>query len=239
MDALAAGPSGGLSIIVPVLDEAGIIADNLARLRRQVGPDTEILVVDGGSRDGTPARAAPYAKVLHAAPGRAGQLNAGARAAGGRWLLFLHADTLLPDGFASAPAEAQRLGLRAGVFRLHIAGRHPLLPVLSAGANWRTRWRAIFLGDQAPFVERELFEAAGGFPDQPLLEDLEFALRLKRLGVRLYFSPLRAQTSARRWEEGGFLATWWLMRRIFHRYRRHGAGALASMGYRDVRQGGG
>lgn len=228
-------PAGDLSIIIPALNEAGVIGETLGRLRAQLGKTAEILVVDGGSADGTQALAHPLARVIEGPRGRAAQLNRGAGEASGQWLLFLHADTRLPEGFPGEPAAAARAGCRAGAFRLRIAGRHPLLPLLSAGANARTRLRGIFLGDQAPFLERELFTEMGGFPDQPLLEDLELALRLKRRGVRVYLSPLAAETSGRRWEQEGFFATWWRMRRIFQAYRRGGSAALPGLGYPDVR----
>ena len=222
------------SIILPVLDEAAIIEEALRRLRGQA-PEAEILVVDGGSRDDTVRRAAAYCGVLKSEPGRANQLNRGARAAGGDWLLFLHADTRLPDNFQAAIETAEQRGFRVGVFRLRIAGTHPLLPLSSLGANLRSQFRRIFLGDQAMFIRRELFQVLGEFPLQPLLEDYAFSLRLKRHAIPFYFSPLKVETSGRRWEQAGFFRTWWQMRRIFRRYHRLGEAALLARLYRHVR----
>ena len=222
------------SIILPVLDEAEIIEEALRRLRRQA-PEAEILVVDGGSRDDTVRRAAAYCRVLKSERGRANQLNRGARAAGGDWVLFLHADTRLPDNFLAAMEAAERRGLHVGAFRLRIAGSHPLLPLSSLGANLRSRFRRIFLGDQAMFIRRELFQELGGFPVQPLLEDYAFSLRLKRRPIPFYLSPLKVETSGRRWEQAGFFRTWWQMRRIFRFYHRFGEAALPARLYRHLR----
>ena len=224
-----------LSIILPVLNEGAIIADALERLRAQA-PRAELLVVDGGSADATAALAEGNTRVMTCEPGRARQLNLGAREAGGGWLLFLHADTRLPDGFEDAIAAAGRQGREAGVFSLRIVGSHPLLPLLSLGANLRTRLRRIFLGDQALFIRASLFRELGGFPDLPLLEDYAFSLLLKRRGVPIYFSPLKAHTSGRRWDAGGFFRTWLQFRSIFFRYNLHGATAASAAEYRSVRR---
>lgn len=207
-----------LSIVIPALDEAAGIVAALERLRHQA-PRAGRIVVDGGSTDGTAALAAPLARVIAAPRGRAAQLNAGARAATGDWLLFLHADTRLPDGFADEPARAAAAGCAAGAFRLRIEGRHPLLPALAWGANLRTRLRHVALGDQALFCTRALFEARGGFPALPILEDYAFTLDLRRAGIPLYLSPLAATTSGRRWDTQGFWRTWWRFRRIYWRSR--------------------
>lgn len=225
-----------LSIVIPTLNEAALIAPALERLRGQA-PEAERIVADGGSADATARLAGPLARVIHCGGGRgrARQMNEGARQAQGEWLLFLHADTRLPEGFADALAEAERRGLAAGVFRLRIVGSHPLLPLLSLGANLRSRMRRIFLGDQALFIRKELFDALGGFPEQPLLEDYELALLLKRRGIPFYLSPLRAETSGRRWEQEGFFRTWWRFRRIFFHYRRHGSTGRSDAGYPPIR----
>ncbi|MCZ6645908.1 MAG: TIGR04283 family arsenosugar biosynthesis glycosyltransferase [SAR324 cluster bacterium] len=223
-----------LSIIVPVLDEAPLVADALRRLRGIAG-DAEILVVDGGSSDGTARLAGACGRVLQSERGRARQLNLGAQEARGEWLLFLHVDTRLPPEFRQAIAEAESTGCAAGVFRLRIVGRHPLLPLLGLGANLRTRLRRIFLGDQALFIRKALFRELGGFPDLPLLEDYAFSLLLKRRGLPCYLSPLRVETSGRRWDTRGFFSTWWLFRRIFHRYRMSGGSAQALGQYEQIR----
>ena len=223
-----------LSIIIPVLDEASVIEQALERVRA-AAPEAELVVADGGSRDGTPGLAAKHARVVISGRGRALQMNRGARESSGQWLLFLHADTVPPRGLSAEIAEASRLGFDAGAFRLRIAGRHPLLPLLAWGANLRTRRRGIALGDQGLFVRRDLFWRLGGFPHLALMEDYAFALKLKRAGVRLYVSPLVVETSGRRWDELGFFRVWWRMRRYYLSYHWRGDTAALARGYRDVR----
>lgn len=204
-----------LSIIIPTLNEAeGIVAalESLAELRRR---GHEVIVADGGSADGTANLAAALAdRVLAASPGRAGQMNAGARVATGDVLLFLHADSRLPG-------TADRLvlqGLAAsgfawGRFDVSIAGAHPLLRAVETMMNLRSRLTRICTGDQCIFVGREAFEAVGGYPDQALMEDIAISARLRRLSAPLCLRE-RCVTSARRWESRGVLRTvvlmWWL-----------------------------
>ena len=211
-------PTPSLSIIIPALNEAARVEAALQRLRAQA-PEAEIVVVDGGSRDGTAALAARYCRVIAGPPGRARQMNLGAGESRGEWLLFLHVDTLLPDGFAGELARAAGRGCQAGAFRLRIAGRHPLLPLLAWGANLRTRWLRIALGDQALFCTRALFTAQQGFPPLPIGEDYAFTLRLRRAGTPLYLARLAVETSGRRWDEQGFWRTWWRFRTIYRRFR--------------------
>ena len=223
-----------LSIVLPALNEAAVVAEALARLRAQA-PEAELLLVDGGSQDGTPERAAPFCRVLREGRGRARQLNRGAREARGEWLLFLHVDTRLPDGFQAELERAARRGCEAGAFRLRIVGRHPLLPLLAWGANLRTRWLRLALGDQALFCTRARFAAQGGFPDLPLLEDYAFTLGLRRAGVRLCLARTAVETSGRRWEQRGFWRTWWRFRRIYWQARRGGDLQRLRAGHEDVR----
>lgn len=204
-----------LSIIVPTLDEAPGIAACLARLAPLRGRGAEVIVADGGSADGTAQVAAPLAdRVLAGARGRAAQMNAGASRAGGDTLLFLHADTRLPE-------DADRLvldGLAAsgrewGRFDVAIEGASPLLRVVASCMNARSRLTAIATGDQAIFVRRAAFEAAGGFPPIALMEDIALSKALKRRGPPLCLRS-RAITSGRRWERHGTLATVLLMWRL-------------------------
>src|SRR5699024_6382018 len=149
-------------------------------------------------------------KVIVRAPGRSRQMNAGAREARGRHLLFLHADTRLPAG-ADLSIESALSGQCAwGRFDVRLEGRHPLLPVIARAMNLRSRLTGIATGDQGLFMTREAFEAAGGFPDQPLMEDIEMSRRLKRLSPP---ASLRATvtTSGRRWERDGAWRTIRLM----------------------------
>lgn len=223
-----------LSIILPVLNEATAIGAALRRLREQAA-DAELIVADGGSSDGTPELARADARVVTAERGRARQMNAGARAATGDWLLFLHVDTRLPEGFETEIAAAEAAGFEAGAFRLGIAGRHPLLPLLAWGANLRSRWRGIALGDQALFVRRPLFDRLGGFPALPLMEDYAWSRRLRREGIPLYLASRRVVTSGRRWDQAGFWRTWWQMRRYFRHFDRTGDAERPARGYPDLR----
>ena len=202
-----------LSIIVPVLNEAGTIAavlQDLARLRTR---GVEIVVVDGGSQDRTAALAEAAAdRVLVAARGRASQMNAGALAATGDALLFLHADTRLPP-------DADTLVLRAlcqfvwGRFDVAVEGASGLLPVVSRLMNLRSRLTGIATGDQAIFVRRDVFCRVRGFRDIPLMEDIVLSRDLKRLG-RPACLRARVVTSGRRWDRHGALRTILLMWRL-------------------------
>ena len=223
-----------LSIIIPTLNEAQAIEPCLRKVAAHA-PEAERIVVDGGSQDGTPLAAQGWARVLSSPRGRGIQMNRGAREARGRWLLFLHADTLLPDGFWAELERAQGLGYRAGAFRLRIAGRHPLLPVLALGANLRTRLTGIALGDQALFAERAWFLARGGFPDLPLMEDYAWSRALRAHGERLCLARLAVTTSGRRWDSQGFWRTWWQMRGMTWRFRHGSAAQALAEGYPPLR----
>lgn len=204
-----------LSIIVPVLNEAEALGSTLARLQPLRQSGHEVVMVDGGSSDGSPALAVPWAdRVLVAPRGRARQMNAGAAAASGDMLLFLHADTLLPNDAAQRVLEGLVASGRGwGRFDVRLSGRHPLLRVVERLMNLRSRLTGIATGDQAMFARRALFEQAGGFPILPLMEDITLSRRLKRLGRPLCLRA-RVITSSRRWEERGVLQTillmWWL-----------------------------
>jgi rSAM/selenodomain-associated transferase 2 len=175
----------------------------------------EIVVVDGGSADGTATLAAPLAdRVLTSARGRATQMNAGAAAARGDVLVFLHADTRLPAGADRLILEGLAQSRRAwGRFDVTIEGRHPLFPIIAWFMNTRSRLTGIATGDQAMFVTRAAFAAAGGFPEIALMEDIEFARRLKRVSRPLCLRA-RVTTSGRRWEARGVLRTILLMWRL-------------------------
>lgn len=204
-----------LSIIVPVLDEAEAIVATLEPLQPARRAGVEILVVDAGSRDATCALARPLADhVLQAPRGRAAQMNAGAAAASGEVLLFLHADTLLPAGAPGAIASALADGRRAwGRFDVTIGASHPMLTVVGALMNARSRWTGIATGDQAIFARRRAFEAVGGFPPIPLMEDVALSRALKRLSPPAALRE-RVVTSGRRWERHGIFRTIVLMWRL-------------------------
>jgi rSAM/selenodomain-associated transferase 2 len=203
-----------LSIIVPVLDEAAGIEACLAPLQPMRARGVEVVVVDGGSRDATRSLAAPLADlVLQSARGRALQMNAGARAAHGEVLVFLHADTILPGEADVAIARVIGGGAHWGRFDVSIAGPDPLLAVVAAMMNARSRLTGIATGDQAIFVRRDDFVAAGAFREIPLMEDIALSKRLKRISRPACLRE-RVVTSGRRWERRGTLRTIVLMWRL-------------------------
>jgi rSAM/selenodomain-associated transferase 2 len=204
-----------LSIIIPVLDEAATIAEALAALAPLRDRGAEVIVVDGGSRDRTVEQAFPLADVVITAPrGRGSQMNAGVDAAHSDVLIFLHADTRLPPDAdrVVVAALAQSQGVW-GRFDVTIAGRSPLLRVVAAMMNWRSRATGIATGDQAMFVTRAAFARAGGFPDIPLMEDIELSRRLKALGPPACLAA-RVTTSGRRWDRDGIIRTVFMMWRL-------------------------
>jgi len=201
-----------LSIVIPTLDEAV----NLARLLPELAercPEAEVIVVDGGSSDRTAevVRSYPSTRYLTSERGRARQMNTGAREAGGDVLLFLHADTLLPADASAAVARALAdPAVAGGRFNVRFASPRWPFRVIAAFMNWRSRVTRIATGDQAIFVRRAAFEALGGYPDLPLMEDIELSRRLKRIG-RMACLPLCVTTSARKWERDGIVRTVLLM----------------------------
>ena len=202
-----------LSIIVPALDEAAAIAATLEPLAPLRAAGDEVIVVDGGSADATAAIAARSAdKVIQTPRGRARQMNAGAAIATGDALLFLHADTRLPVNAAQLVRGAL-LTHGWGRFDVRIEGRSRGLAVVAFFMNWRSRLTGIATGDQAMFARREVFTAAGGFPEIPLMEDVAFSARLKAIS-RPACLAARAVTSGRRWERRGVLRTIVLMWRL-------------------------
>ncbi|NBC00101.1 MAG: glycosyltransferase [Bacteroidetes bacterium] len=189
-----------LSVIIPTLNEAAQLPRTLQSVVRQ-DHACEVIVVDGGSTDGTRAVASEAARLLEAPRGRAQQMNAGARAATGAALLFLHADTRLPPrAFAQIRQTLQTPGTEAGAFRLTFDRSSPLLDFYA----WCTRWPLpqICFGDRGLFMTRAAFEAVGGFPDQPMFEDLALVCALHRRGG-FRFLDMAVTTSARRFSAMG------------------------------------
>jgi len=204
-----------LSIIIPALNEAEHIVttlDGLQPLRRR---GVEVIVADGGSTDATVTLAQPAAdRVITTERGRAWQMNAGAAAATGEILCFLHADTQLPENADGLIIDGLARARRSwGRFDVDIAGGHPMLKVIARMMNWRSHLTGIVTGDQAIFITRSLFEAAGRFPEIPLMEDIALSRQLK-----VYSRPLciahRLTTSGRRWEQQGLWRTVLLMWRL-------------------------
>jgi rSAM/selenodomain-associated transferase 2 len=209
-----------LSIVIPALNEAARIAATLAALAPLRAQGVEVIVVDGGSRDGTLQRCEGAADVLVTSPrGRARQMNAGARAAMGDALLFLHADTTLPPGALMLISDA--LAHHAwGRFDVRIAGCSRWLPIVAVLMNIRSRLTGIATGDQALFMRREAFDAVGGFPDQALMEDVEICKRLRRHAGAPACLRAKVVTSGRRWDERGAWRTIVLMWRLRWLYWR-------------------
>jgi rSAM/selenodomain-associated transferase 2 len=203
-----------LSIVMPVLNEAASIEAALLALACSRQRGVEVIVADGGSRDGTAALARELADgVVTAPPGRASQMNTGAAASHGDVLLFLHADTHLPDNADRLVLDGlARSGACWGRFDVRIDGGGLLGPIALA-MNWRSRLTGIATGDQAMFVTRAAFEAVGGFPAIALMEDVALSAKLKRAGKPLCLRA-RVTTSARRWSKHGALRTMLLMWRL-------------------------
>jgi rSAM/selenodomain-associated transferase 2 len=221
-----------LSVIVPVLDEAAGITATLQALAPLRAAGHEVIVVDGGSRDATAKLAAPLASaVLRSARGRPRQMMPGAPAAQGQVLLFLHADTTLPQGAVAAVLQALNGGARWGRFDVAISGRSCWLPVVARLMNLRSRLTGIATGDQAIFVQTQLFQQLGGYADLPLMEDIELCKRLRATAPPACLR-LKATTSGRRWDQRGPWRTIWLMWRLRWRYWRGESPAALARAYR-------
>lgn len=214
-----------VSVIIPALNEEGCVAAAV-RSARAAGAD-QVIVVDGGSGDGTVAAASGLADaVLTVAPGRALQMNAGAAAADGDVLLFLHADTVMPAGSIELVKSACReQGLAGGACTVELgvshgapAGRHAILRLIGRMINVRARLFRSYTGDQGMFVRRDIFDAVGRYPEIPLMEDVVLSRAVARRG-KTALVPARLMTSARRWEARGpartILLMWGL--RLAHR----------------------
>jgi rSAM/selenodomain-associated transferase 2 len=199
--------AGNLSVIIPAVNEAALIADFLGHLRGKV-PGAELIVVDGGSEDDTATLASQLAdRVLQCARGRARQMNAGAAVASGQVLWFLHADSVVPDepcsSIASALDDEKTAG---GCFRLKFPRREWVYRVSDALGNVAVDLFQIALGDHGIFCRREAFVQVGGYPDVPLMEDAEFYRRLRRVG-RVRQLPAYIVSSPRRYEQLGPVRT--------------------------------
>ncbi len=228
-----------LSIIVPTLNERESIAETLASLQALRRNGTELIVVDGGSEDGTLALAAPLCdQAFVARRGRASQMNAGAQKSAGDCLLFLHSDTTLPPGVLDIIQNALANSLRVwGRFDVKIESPLRRLIIVAAMMNLRSRWTGIATGDQAIFVTRSAFDQAGGFPDLPLMEDVEFSRRLKGLSPPACIRA-KVTTSGRRWEREGPIKTMLLMWRLRLAYSLGVHPAKLAERYADARRDG-
>lgn len=209
-----------LSIVIPVLNEASIIEQTLSPLQvLRERQSVEILLVDGGSRDATIELSRLLVdQVICTANGRGAQMNKGAKAANGNYLLFLHADTRLPCRFFPLLLDVFDKGALWGRFDVRLSGRGWLFRLIEAMMNWRSRRTGIATGDQAIFVRRELFQRVGGYPAIALMEDIVLSRKLKRWAMPVCIRE-KALTSSRRWEDNGIVRTvvlmWWLRARFY------------------------
>lgn len=214
-----------LSIVMPVLNEAEVIAAAVEALAPLLARGAELIVADDGSSDGTMARAQVITRIsgatwISAPRGRALQMNAGALQATGDVLLFLHADSVLPPDADALIAKALADDASVwGRFDIRIRGQSQLLPMIAAFMNLRSRWSGIATGDQAIFMTRTAFEQMGGFPIQPLMEDIEMSKRLLKLSRPACLGD-KVLTSGRRWDSRGALRTIALMWRLRFAYWR-------------------
>ena len=207
------------SIVVPVLNEEAVLEYHLGNLVRQISHiDCELLIVDGGSTDRTIEIAQRFGKVISSRRGRAAQMNNGAKIAQGEVLLFLHADTLLPDdAFCVIEHALKSQEVVGGAFRICFNCHKWPYQLVAIATNLRSRIHKIFTGDQAYFVRSFSFRAIGGFPDQPLMEDLEIIKRLRKIG-NVVLLPQYVTTSARRHERLGLIRSllfMWYLRTLY------------------------
>lgn len=200
-----------IAVIIPTLNEATELHELIASLANRTD---EVVVSDGGSEDATATIARKLgARVVEGPPGRGAQIQRGVEAADADILLVLHADTRLPPGALDAVRTAVQHGAVGGGFLVRFDSPRRLFTIGSHLVNLRTRWSRLPLGDQAQWVTRQAYVAAGGYPNWPILEDLEFVRRLKKVG-RVSILPLRVETSARRYVNQGVartVATNWLI----------------------------
>ncbi len=195
----------GVTFVIPVLNEEGNIGPLLRRLRTSY-PGSECVVVDGGSSDATVVEARREQATVHcSAPGRALQMNAGARLSTSPYLFFLHADTLpsITDGQLQICLQTQP---QWGFFKVQLSGSPWLLRVVERAMNMRSRLSRVATGDQMIFIQRELFEKTGGYRPIPLMEDVEYCKRLRHIAAPMVVSQV-VETSSRRWEQQGVVST--------------------------------
>jgi rSAM/selenodomain-associated transferase 2/rSAM/selenodomain-associated transferase 1 len=209
--------TGKISVIIPTLNEAGCIEETITHVQKS--DQVEIVVVDGGSRDDTVALVRSLGvRLFSTKASKAVQMNTGAAESNGDVLLFLHADTRLPENFeAKVMAAVSQNGFSAGAFSLGIDSDARGLRLIERIANWRSRVFQMPYGDQALFVCRNLFNAVGGFPDFPIMEDFELVRRLRRKG-KISVLPDSVLTSPRRYLNFGILKTWFLNQVIIAAY---------------------
>ena len=207
-----------LSIIIPVFNEAENIANTLEQLQTYRQQGHEVIVVDGGSRDNTIDCVQDMAdKLLISKPGRAMQMNNGAEQAQGDVLVFLHADTQLPDSVDSLIIAVINAGHQWGRFNVRLSGPHFLFRIIENMMNWRSCLTGIATGDQVIFVRREAFNQVGAYPEIKLMEDISLSKKLKAVGKPACIKQC-VTTSSRKWESKGIVKTVLLMWRLRLQY---------------------
>ena len=225
-----------LSIIMPVLNEEAVLETTLIQLTRQfAGQHYELIIVDGSSSDRTVGIAERYGQTVRSPRGRASQMNAGAAVASGDVLLFVHADTQMPDNaFCAIEHTLATPGVAAGAFRICFNCDRWPYRLVAYVTNLRSHVFNVFTGDQAYFIRANSFRAIGGYPDQPLMEDLEIIARLRKCG-KVILLPHYVTTSARRHEKMGLLRSVFFMWYLRTLYRLGISPAQLQRMYVDVR----
>ena len=194
-----------ISVIIPILNEAKILEQSLSQLTQQL-QSHQLIIVDGGSSDGSLFIAKKFGQVLSSPQGRARQMNAGAAAANGDILLFLHADVWLEFGAINGVETAIATGYVGGAFKQRIEGGHILYRLIERGANFRAQRLQLFYGDGGIFIRKRHFYQIGGFPNVPILEEMEFSRKLRHLGKTTLVEP-GIRISSRRWKKNGIVRT--------------------------------
>jgi rSAM/selenodomain-associated transferase 2 len=203
-----------MSVVIPALNEAAHLTDLLCDLESIRRQGHEVILSDGGSSDQTKTLASGRVdRVIEAPRGRASQMNAGAEATNADVIWFVHADTRVPAGAPRELLDACKRGAQWGRFDVRLSGEDPRFRIIERMINLRSRLSGIATGDQGIFVNRHTFESVGGFPDQPLMEDIALSRALKRR-VRPACLSSKLVTSSRRWEEKGVWHTVFLMWRL-------------------------
>ncbi len=222
-----------VSIIIPVYNEEKTIR-RLLRTLVPVKNKAEIIFVDGGSTDGTLSLMPEEYTVIQGAKGRARQMNLGAEKSSGNVLFFLHCDSELPED-AVEQIESVMRKYRVGCFGIAFHSKNIWMKCCQIISNHRIKDRKVMFGDQGIFIRRKLFFEVGGFPEIPIMEDYQFSLTLKEMGVRIGIAKKRIYTSDRRFARGGRLRIMWKMNRLRAMYRRGVEIEKIADLYRDVR----
>jgi len=201
-----------VSIIVPVLNEAGNIC-NLVDMLQKLEGDKEVIIVDGGSTDGTLQHIPDSFITVNSERGRGRQLNKGAAAATGDILLFLHCDSILEEDVLQKVQDVIKAGYVGGCFTMKFDRKNWMLSIIAYLSNLRVKITGVIFGDQGMFVRNDIFQSLGGFADIPIMEDMEFSGRLKKAGKIKQLNE-RIVTSARRFEKGGIIKTMLFMHKM-------------------------